>query len=108
MYSCSLLELYPVSDSEQDTLNFGDGRGLCDREDSDLCLTTPSSIKSKSSMTRAFRKNTLQLTRDFVDSWRLFETSEIIRVERNTISLSWALSRSFAFCLRNAGCSKTG
>jgi hypothetical protein len=72
LYSCSLLELYPDSDSEQDTLNFGDGRGLCDREDGGLCLTTLLSIMSKSSITRAFKKNILQLTRNFVDSWRLF------------------------------------
>lgn len=71
MYSCSLLELHPDSDSEQDTLNPGDGRGLCDREDSDLCLTTLLSIMSKSSITHAFKKNVLQLTRDFIDSWRL-------------------------------------
>ena len=54
MYSCSLLELHPDSDSEQDTLNPGDGRGLCDREDSDLCLTSLLSIMSKSSITHAF------------------------------------------------------
>jgi hypothetical protein len=41
------------------TLEFGDGRGFCDREDDrrgDLCLTTSLSIMSMSSITCVFKK----------------------------------------------------
>ena len=58
-----------------ETLDFGEGRGLCDREDNrrgDLCLTTSLSITSKSSLTASIKsKNMLQLTSDIADSWRL-------------------------------------
>lgn len=55
-----------------DTLKFGDGRSPCDRDRcSDLRLTRLSSM-SKSSITVSLKnKNMLQLTRTFVDSWRL-------------------------------------
>ena len=60
MYSCSLSELFPDSDLEPDTLDFGDSRGLCDREDDsrgDLRLTTLlSKIMFKSSITCVFIK----------------------------------------------------
>ena len=46
----------------------------------------------------------LQLTGNFVDSWRL--TREIIGVGRKAISLSWASSQRFRFSLRYAGRSK--
>ena len=55
----SLLELYPDLDSESDTINSGDSRGLCDREDDrrgDLCLTTLLSVMSKLSITSVFEK----------------------------------------------------
>ena len=90
-----------------DTLDFG--RGPCDREDDcrdDLCWTTLFSIMSKSSITVSLKsKRMLQLTRDFVDSWRLIYTREIIEV-RDTISLPWPPSQIFRLYLRNARRSK--
>ena len=53
LYSCSLLELFPDSDPEPETLGFGDGRDLCEREEDsgDLCMTNLLSIMAKSSIT---------------------------------------------------------
>ena len=60
LYICSLSELFPDSDPEADTLNFGVGRGPCDRENDrrgDIDLTALLSIMSKSSLTCVFNKS---------------------------------------------------